>query len=97
MKIKREHYEYIREAMRPFAPRAAQLREELPRTRPDRYGPNGAGNLEKRVRWDIFNAAIPSVWVCDNLYRDGMNGPSTGVNDEHIDTALRAIMREIEA
>lgn len=38
----------------------------------------------KRMRWDLLNAAVPSAWVCANLY--------PYANDSHIDTALKAIV-----
>lgn len=38
----------------------------------------------KRYRWDCMYAAGLSRWVCDELY-------PIGVNDTHIDTALRSI------
>lgn len=43
---------------------------------------------EKRIRWDYSYAAKLSPWVCQNLY--------SYVNDEHIDTALRHIVAELE-
>ncbi len=44
--------------------------------------------LDKRVRWDLFACAGLSRWACDNMY--------PYADDTHIDTALRAIMRDIE-
>lgn len=41
-------------------------------------------NLDKRYRWDLFNAACGWRGACD-LYDAGMT-------DAHIDTALRAIV-----
>ncbi len=46
-------------------------------------------DLAKRLRWDLLYIAIGSRWICDNLY--------SYMNDDHIDTALRAIMAEIQA
>lgn len=97
MKIKPEHYAHMRDAIAalPFTP--AERRATILEKQPERYGNGGPGDLEKRVRWDMLWAAVGSSWICDNLYREGVNGPYTGVNDTHIDTALRAIMREVEA
>ena len=39
---------------------------------------------DKRVRWDYWRAAGLLSWTCDTLYKY--------LNDEHIDTALRAIV-----
>ena len=41
---------------------------------------------EKRIRWDYWRAAGLLAFTCDTLYKY--------VNDDHIDTALRAIIRE---
>lgn len=43
----------------------------------------------KRYRWDLLNAADISAYVCTHLY-------GTGCNDEHIDTALKAIVKQLE-
>jgi hypothetical protein len=43
------------------------------------------GLTEKRWRWDLLYAAGLSQWICDNLY--------PYANDEHIDTALRHILK----
>ena len=49
----------------------------------DKYRDGGLSH--KRFRWDLLWAAIPSKWICDNLY--------TYINDDHIDTALRNIVQ----
>ena len=41
-------------------------------------------DLDKRYRWDLAHAAVGTRWICD-LY-------DLGLNDSHIDTALRAIV-----
>jgi hypothetical protein len=46
-------------------------------------------DIEKRIRWDLMYVSVGSRWVCDNIYPLGMN-------DTHIDTALRKIVGEIE-
>lgn len=80
MKIKPEHYQHMLEAIRPLAPRLAEHREKL-------KGDPRVKDIEKRVRWDAFNAAGLTRWSCDTLY--------PYLNDDHIDTALRTIMKEI--
>jgi len=45
-------------------------------------------DVDKRVRWDMLYAAKLSGWISDNLYGY--------MDDTHIDTALRRIMRELE-
>jgi hypothetical protein len=44
------------------------------------------GLSELRYRWDVLYAAKLSSWICDNLY--------SYLNDDHIDTALRKILKE---
>jgi hypothetical protein len=46
-----------------------------------------AQDIEKRIRWDYCFGAGLSPWICDNLY--------IYLNDTHIDTALKSIMREL--
>lgn len=44
-------------------------------------------NLGMRVRWDCFRACFDYIFT-NNLYKQGLN-------DDHIDTALRKVMKEI--
>jgi hypothetical protein len=44
-----------------------------------------AGLTEKRFRWDVLKAGTSIQWLCDELY--------PYLNDDHIDTALRAIVK----
>lgn len=46
------------------------------------------GLTEKRWRWDLLWAAKISPWISANVY--------PYANDEHIDTALRKILRTPE-
>ncbi len=41
-------------------------------------------DLNKRYRWDLAHAAVGSGWICDQYAK--------GLNDDHVDTALRAIV-----
>ena len=43
------------------------------------------GLSEKRWRWDLLYMAGLSSWICDTIYKYA--------NDEHIDTALRHILK----
>ena len=45
-------------------------------------------DADKRARWDLFRAAVPSLWVCDVIY------PYAA--DPHIDTVLRRVAPTIE-
>ena len=42
---------------------------------------------DKRFRWDLLFAAKLSTWLCDNVY--------TYADDNHIDTALRSIVKHL--
>lgn len=53
---------------------------------------NGADNRvkdpEERIRWDLCHAAKLTTYICRNVYPLGMN-------DTHVDTALRRIVKEL--
>jgi len=46
-------------------------------------------DVEKRLRWDLLYSATDPAWVCDNLY-------PLDLDDTHIDTALKRIVKELE-
>lgn len=52
----------------------------------ERYA--AAGHSDKRYRWDCLWAAKLSAWVCSTLY--------PYLNDEHIDTALRSLIKPLD-
>ncbi len=87
MKISNEHYQYIKRAIeqldadRDLLSHASQYKAE--------------GLSPKRFRWDCTYGTGLFKWICDNVYRDGPNGDYVNVNDTHIDTVLRKIMREL--
>ena len=81
MKIKTEHYNFMREKMSVFKTQIPQLRQRI-------INENKAKDAEKRLRWDLAYLANLTWWLCENVY--------TYARDEHIDTALRAIMKELE-
>ena len=86
MKIKDEHYQFIKEKFKDFGTEAINNHKTflLSPENPRKYK-----NLEIRLRWDIFNLCGFSKWTCDNLY--------SYMNDDHLDSALKAIMKEIKA
>jgi len=45
------------------------------------------GLTSKRYRWDLLWSSALSIWVSDNLY--------PYLNDTHIDTALRTIVKDL--
>lgn len=82
MKIKPEHYTHMRDTIR-----AAFTPEQVQAHRDAIISEGKAKDVEKRVRWDLSHAAKLTPWVCANLY--------SYMDDSHIDTALRAIVREV--
>ena len=81
MKIRPEHYNHMKSAIADLDPaKVAAHKEAL--THDARVK-----DLEKRFRWDLCHAAIPPSWICDNLY--------SYMDDTHIDTALRSIVRAL--
>ena len=87
MRIKKDQYDYMRRAIqqldtdRDLLAHAKQYERD--------------GLTPKRFRWDCCHGTALTKWICDNVYRDGMNGDYTGADDTHIDTALRKIMRDL--
>jgi hypothetical protein len=82
MKITPAHYAYIRDAIgRKYT--ADQVKAYTARI--EREGK--AKDVGMRVRWDFMWHSIEPAWVCSKLY--------PYADDTHIDTALRAIMREL--
>lgn len=82
MKITPEHLDYLRMKFVGYQCRNPQgVAEHRARLSP--Y----SGDLDKRVRWDLLRAAVGFEWVSDNLY--------PYADDTHIDTALRALQKEL--
>lgn len=79
MKIKPEHYDELLASISPWVAQLQSHRANL--------AARQVNDIDKRLRWDALYAAKPSRWVCDTLY--------PYVDDTHIDTALRSIMREL--
>lgn len=79
MKITKEHYAYIKRAIE-----CALVDKPLDALEA-RYRLEGLSPL--RYRFDCLYAARLSTWLCDNVY--------AYADDTHIDTALRAVMREM--
>jgi hypothetical protein len=81
MKMQLDHFHYLQDAM-------AINAQYIPQYRAYIAAEGKAKDVEKRLRWDLLYLSGLSKWICDNLY--------TYLNDEHIDTALRAIMKKLE-
>lgn len=80
MKMTADHYKIIKS-------RFVHKKEDVLKYREALSHGGKVKNIGVRLRWDLFNMAIPVTWICDNLY--------PYLNDNHIDTALKKIMKEI--
>ena len=87
MKMKPEHYAQLRDAFAGIADKIASHRAAI-------AAAGVAKDVDKRTRWDALYAlrrecpALPANFVTDTLY--------SYLDDSHIDTALRAVMREVQ-
>ena len=87
MKIKPEHYEHIKTEIKTLVDKADN-RERMITYKLSLANDARVMNLAKRFRWDILYAVSGmSTWLSKEVY--------PYANDEHIDTALRAIIREL--
>lgn len=87
MKIKPEHYSVLLESIRPLADKLPAHREFIRKE-------GKSKDVEMRLRWDALWASkidgkASCFWISNVLYKDGLN-------DSHIDSALRAVMRELK-
>lgn len=81
MKIQRDHFEHMRQAI------AALPIATVERARYDATHDPRVKDPATRFRWDLFHHAGLTRFACDSLY--------PYADDSHIDTALRAIVREL--
>ncbi len=79
MKIKPEHYKHIRDTI------AANV--NMPELYDSILADGIYKDFGKRYRWDCLYKAGLTTWVCDNLY--------SYMDDDHLDTALKAIVKEL--
>lgn len=82
MKIKTEHYKEMLNVLSKVDKDAVRKHKES--LKQDAR----VKDIEKRFRWDLLYAAKLSPWICDNLY--------SYLDDSHIDTALKSIIKELE-
>jgi len=80
MKIKPEHFAHMLTAIK-------EHENYIPAFRQSILAEKRAKDMEMRLRWDMLYCAISSKWICDVLY--------PYVNDDHIDTALKSIMKQL--
>ncbi len=85
MKITLEHYNHMKTEIKKVVelkgPAAIEAHKESLKLNPK------VKNLDKRFRWDMFNAACLVRFTCENIY--------SYANDDHIDTALKSIIKEV--
>lgn len=81
MKMKLDHFHYLQDAM-------AINAQYIPQYRAHIIAEGKAKDIEMRLRWDVLYLSGLYGWICDNLY--------PYLNDDNIDTALRAIMKKLE-
>lgn len=81
MKMQAAHYEHLFAAIKPNANKIAAHRQFI-------VHEGKAKDVDKRLRWDLMYYAQLSPWVCATLY--------PYLDDGHIDTALRQVIRDLE-
>jgi len=84
MKMKKEHYEFIKGAMSAIERKRITDHEEYLFKL---FFDGKIREISKRLRNDYFRLAVSSKWVCDELY--------PYLNDTNIDSALKNIMKEL--
>lgn len=79
MKIKTEHYEYVKNCMMQNKMHLEQLMKNVKQQ--GKYK-----DFDKRIRWDMLYLSVASKWIVENIY--------DYADDDHIDTMLRKIFKE---
>ena len=88
MKIKPEHYKILKDGIEKLGIDKIKLHKmDLPFMTP------APKDLDKRVRWDCLYAT--NIKIGDGIGQDGLPLYAY-LDDSHIDTALRNIMKELE-
>ena len=82
MKITPEHYEHLKNEISQISREQVAAHREYLKTH------SRVKDLEMRLRWDCLYLRRLSPWLCENVYKYA--------NDDHIDTALRRIMSELD-
>lgn len=81
MKMKPEHYNHIKEHM-------AKIADKIPAHKERIKDDPRIKDLDMRIRWDWLWGTGLSSWMSTNLY--------PYLNDTHIDTALKSIVKELQ-
>ena len=82
MKMKKDHYKFLLNAILPLKDKLIIWKNDVLVT------DIRVKDINKRLRWDALQATRLNTFVCDTLY--------SYLNDDHIDTALKSIMNELE-
>lgn len=90
MKMQREHYDVLKQAMMPFVSLAKENRNDLLKNNPS-YA-NGTKDINKRVRWDLLWYVKRMGLIPEHFLFDTINAY---LNDDHIDSALKKIAKEL--
>jgi len=78
MKMSKEHYEHMKTEISRALPTFGYTLKDY----------TNAGMSSKRYAWDLVHSANLTPWLCNTLYK-------AGLNDDHIDTALRKILVDL--
>ena len=80
MKIRPEHLQHLKSKIDALSPEfVASVKQSI-------LAGGKYKDFGMRLRFDLLYAAVPSKWVCDNLY--------PYMNDEHLNSALKAIVKD---
>ena len=83
MKMKQADYDVIKNAI------ASKDKQGIQAFKRDLKENGKYKDFDKRFRWDLFWLCNLSSWASDTLYKE------QGLHDIHIDTALKAIVKEL--
>ena len=80
MKMKPEHFAHILATFKAHEDDIPRLREFIVRE-------GRTKDIDKRIRWDMLYGWIGIRWIGNEVY--------SYLDDDHIDTALRAVMKQL--
>ena len=86
MKMKPEHFEYLREKVEHYLADNPTVLESY--ANGDFYNSDKCCDLQLRVCSDLSRLAVGSIWICDNLY--------PYLLDSHLFTAMKRIVPSVE-
>ena len=87
MKITPEHFAHMKSAITEKLKTLQAIDFSVPDYKAKLAADSRVKDVDKRLRWDLFYASKLAPWSCDNVY--------PYANDDHVDTALRAIQKEL--